>query len=140
MKIDRYEEIPLENLTIGASQARVRKVNKGIGELAQSIKDLGLLVPIFVAPAGAAGKYEIITGRRRFLAVQALGWTKIPACVLDQKPSEDVAKAIALTESKSHQPLQGRSGALLRVFQQPERSETIPCQAPVPLPWAHRRK
>ena len=105
MKIDRYEEIPLENITIGVSQARTRGIDKGIDDLAQGIKKLGLLEPIIVAPAGAAGKYEIITGQQRFLAVPALGWKKICAGILDQKPNEDVVKTIALTESKVPQPL-----------------------------------
>ena len=50
MKIVRYEAIPLKDLSIGESQSRVRDVNKGIEDLAQSIKKIGLLEPIVVAP------------------------------------------------------------------------------------------
>lgn len=105
MKIDKYEEIPLENLAIGASQVWVREVTKEIEDLAKSIKKLGFLKPVVVAPVGAAGKYKIITGQRRFLAAQRLGWAKIPACILDQKPSENVARAISLAESRIGEPL-----------------------------------
>lgn len=98
MKITSYEELPLENMSIGLSQARVREVHKNIDELAQSISKLGLLEPIVVAPT-AEGRYEVVTGQRRFLAVQKLGWETIRAGVLDEAPTGNLAKAISLTEN-----------------------------------------
>jgi len=53
-----------------------------LGELADSIAASGLLQPVVVRN-GAAGRYELIAGERRWRAVQRLGWKKIPAVVKD---------------------------------------------------------
>ena len=50
----------------------------GIGDLANSIKEKGLLSPITVR-VRTDGGYELIVGQRRFLAYQKLGWKTIPA-------------------------------------------------------------
>lgn len=98
MPIVEQAIIPLNQLSIGVAQARTRDTGKNIDELANSIKKVGLLEPIVVAPTDD-GNYEIVTGQRRFLAAQKLGWTEIPAGVLDKKPEEGIAKAISLTEN-----------------------------------------
>jgi ParB family chromosome partitioning protein len=98
-KIVEIKEIPLSALVIGRGQVRVRDVGKGIDELAASIKKQGLLQPIVVCEAGEPGKYEILTGQRRFLAVEALQKDTITACVLDQKVDEVEAKLISVTEN-----------------------------------------
>ena len=48
-----------------------------ITTLAKSIKQLGLLQPIILGPHGA-GKFGVIDGRRRFAAIQSLGWQDLP--------------------------------------------------------------
>lgn len=54
-------------------------------ELAQSIRENGLLQPIVVRPAGEAGSgtWQLVVGERRWRAVQRLGWPEIPAVVRD---------------------------------------------------------
>lgn len=93
-------EIALSDLTIGKGQVRVKDVGKDIDELAESIRVMGLLEPIVVCPsAKEKGKYEILTGQRRFLAHKQLKRKTIMATVLDGHMSEDEAKAISLTEN-----------------------------------------
>ena len=70
--IVEFKEISLGDLTIGLGQVRTRDVAKEVDELADSIAQVGLLEPIVVCPAEEKGKYEIITGQRRFLAHQEL--------------------------------------------------------------------
>ena len=106
MKIDRYEEIPIESLTNSRLKGRALCQTKEIAKLAQSIKKLGLLSPIIVAPASVAGKYEIVIGSRRFLAVQTLGWAKIFAAILDQRLNDAQVRVILLAESEQNQPVQ----------------------------------
>jgi ParB family chromosome partitioning protein len=103
MKMDRYEEIPIESLTISRSKTRTLCPAREIADLAQSIKKLGLLTPIIVASARVAGKYKVVMGERRFLAVQTLGWATIFAAILDQRPNETQMRAILLTESRQNQ-------------------------------------
>lgn len=54
------------------SEARLR-------ELADSIKEKGIIQPILVRPKGDS--YEIIAGERRFRAAQLLGYKEVPALV-----------------------------------------------------------
>jgi len=98
-KIVEIKEIPLKSLIIGKGQVRVRDVGKDIDELADSIKKQGLLQPIVVCESDDPGKYEILTGQRRFLAHKVLQLEKITACILDEKVDEIEAKLISVTEN-----------------------------------------
>ena len=98
-RIQEVIEIPLEKLVIGKGQSRLSGVGKNIDELADSIAKMGLLEPIVVSMPDEAGKYEILTGQRRFLAHQQLGRKTILAGVLDEKVDETTAKVISLTEN-----------------------------------------
>ena len=91
--------IRLEDLEIGLGQVRTADVGKDIPELAESIRKVGLLEPIVVAPAETAGKYEILTGQRRFLAHKELGREEIMAVVLDERVDPTTAKGISVTEN-----------------------------------------
>jgi len=93
------KEIPLSSLVIGKAQVRVRDVGKDIDELAASIAKVGQLEPIVVCPAREEGKYEILTGQRRFLAHKQLKKEKIMACILNREVDETEAKVISVTEN-----------------------------------------
>jgi len=55
--------------------------SEGIDELAESMRAVGLLQPITVVEHG--GRFEVLVGHRRYLASRYLGWTEIPAMVVD---------------------------------------------------------
>lgn len=93
------KELPLKDLVIGKGQVRLSAVKKDVTELADSIRKVGLLEPIVVCPADKPGKYEIITGQRRFLAHQELKKDTILAAILDEKVDETTAKVLSLTEN-----------------------------------------
>jgi len=78
---------------------RVRDVGKEIDELAASIRKVGLLEPILVAPGDKDGTYEILTGQRRFLAHQKLGMATIRAAIIPEPVDETTAKIISVTEN-----------------------------------------
>jgi ParB family chromosome partitioning protein len=84
---------------IGEAQVRLRDVGKEIDELAESISKIGLLEPIVVYEAETPGKFEIVTGQRRFLAHQELKKPTIMAAILDGKVDEAEAKVISVTEN-----------------------------------------
>ena len=107
-KIVEYKEIPLDDLTIGMGQARVQDVGKEIEDLAESIKIQGLLQPIVVCPARNTGKWEILTGQRRFLAHRILKLESITAAVIDERVAEHEAKAISITENLIRRKLSGK--------------------------------
>ena len=56
--------------------------NESMSELTESIKEHGILNPLLVRPLeGEDGKYEIISGHRRFYAAQKLSMRKVPCTV-----------------------------------------------------------
>ena len=107
MKITKYKDVPLDQIVIGSSQARTRDVNKNIDELARSIQTVGLLEPIVLAPLDG-NEFEVITGQRRYLAVQRLGHSSISAGILDSRPDGDLSKAISLTENMVREDMTAR--------------------------------
>ena len=62
-----------------------------LGEIADSIKKIGLLQPIIVRPL--ENHFEIVAGNRRYHACKKLGWRKIPCHVveLDDKSAFEVS-------------------------------------------------
>lgn len=84
-----------------------------INELAQSIKEHGVIQPIIVRKIG--DKYEIVAGERRFRASQVAGLTKVPALIrnIDDKESAKVAllenlqrkNLNAIEEAKTYQTI-----------------------------------
>jgi ParB family chromosome partitioning protein len=96
--IKEIKEIPMDKLTIGKGQVRVTHPEKGLEDLVSSIQKHGLLSPIVVSEV-SGGKFEILTGQRRFLACQKLGKKSIMAAILDGHVDENEAKIISLTEN-----------------------------------------
>ena len=96
--LNQVQELNLNDLTLSKGQVRT-KVGEGIDELAESIRVLGLLEPIVVTPSSKAGKYEILTGQRRFLAHKRLGKQTILAFVRTDTIDEHLAKGISVTEN-----------------------------------------
>lgn len=92
--------LPLSALHPNPQQPRKRL--EGIEDLAQSIREKGLLQPLLVRPLGE-GRYEIIAGERRYRAAVAAGLSEVPAVVLDVSPEE--ARALALVENLKREDL-----------------------------------
>lgn len=87
------EEIPASQLRASVYQPRKRFADDGISELAESIKENGLLEPLLVKKSEEGG-YEIICGERRFRACKLAGITKIPCLVKNMLPKESYAAAL----------------------------------------------
>ena len=103
-------DIDLDQLTPGEYQPRRDMHKETLQELADSIKQEGVLQPISVRPlAGQAkayadgARYEIIAGERRWRAAQLAGLNRIPAIVRDV--DDEQAAAIALIENLQREDL-----------------------------------
>jgi len=92
-----FKKIPVDLIEVGPEQARLRAVDKNIDDLAENIKRFGLLHPISVFPR--EGKYELIEGQRRLLAVKKLGWKEIDARIMSRIADPIEAKAISFSEN-----------------------------------------
>lgn len=76
---DRIQQIPLEKLSPNPNQPRGHFSKEDLADLAQSIKQHGVLQPIIVTPHGP--EYYIVAGERRWRAATLAGLKTIPAIV-----------------------------------------------------------
>jgi len=95
----------LDPKTIGTNRYNPRKTfdDVAIGELAQSIKELGLLQPPTVYHNG--GSYVVLCGERRVMACVKLELTEIPCNVVEAPADEHQALQLALVENLQREDL-----------------------------------
>lgn len=96
-------EIPCLSLRPNPFQPRTDIREAEIRELAESIKNQGLLQPILVRQKGNR-EYEIISGERRFRALKALG-RDTASCVVRTNVSDREMMEIALVENIQREDL-----------------------------------
>ena len=72
--------IPMDMVDANPFQPRINFDQEALEELAASIRSLGLIQPITVRKTGD-GRYQIISGERRFRACRMAGMSMIPAYV-----------------------------------------------------------
>jgi ParB family chromosome partitioning protein len=79
LKDERFAELELEDVKPNPFQPRMKFDDKTIDELAQSIRETGIVQPVIVAPED--DHYKIIVGERRWRAAQRAGLRKIPVLI-----------------------------------------------------------
>lgn len=94
----------LKITSIGLNPMNPRKTfdTSALGELSESIKELGVLQPITVRPAPAervehGEDYQLVCGERRWRAAAMAGLTEIPTIIRDL--TDDEAIDVAITEN-----------------------------------------
>lgn len=86
----------LDSLVPYARQARTEFNEETLGELAASIKEIGVVEPLLVRPMGN-GKFEIIAGERRWRAARIASLAEVPVLV---RPMDDAtADKVHLAEN-----------------------------------------
>ncbi|MBN3859008.1 ParB/RepB/Spo0J family partition protein [Neisseriaceae bacterium PsAf] len=96
------ELLNISDLESGTYQPRVQMDDDSLKELAESIKEHGIIQPILVRKT-SDHSYEIIAGERRWRASQLAGLVEIPAIV--REISDENALAIGLIENIQRQNL-----------------------------------
>ncbi len=94
-------EIDIDLIFPNADQPRTNFTDENLQELANSIRENGIVQPIIVRRKG--GQYEIVAGERRWRASQIAELRKIPAVVKDV--SDDKMLELALIENIQRQEL-----------------------------------
>lgn len=89
----RIWKVAVDKLQSGKYQPRKTFEKDKLAELAQSIKENGILQPI-VARRTATGKLEIIAGERRWRAAQAAGLHEVPVILKSYEDKEALELAI----------------------------------------------
>ena len=78
-----YRLIPVDKIRVDAEQVRRSFQEESLEGLAQSIREVGMLHPVLVAPLEDGETYRLISGERRLRAARRLGEREIPALVLE---------------------------------------------------------
>lgn len=107
-------DVPVDAITPNPHQPRVHFDEESLGDLAKSIKEVGVLQPLLVREL-SKGKYELIAGERRWRAAQRAKLTLVPVVVREIDELESVEQALvenlhrqdltALEEASAYQQL-----------------------------------
>ena len=106
---EQLKEIAVDKIRIAPRQPRQIFDPEKLAELAESIKELGVIQPVVVRP-GQEGGYELIAGERRWRACKMLGHKTIPAVIKEYHDLE--ATAVALIENIQRENLNPLEEAL----------------------------
>ncbi|MBC7623352.1 MAG: ParB/RepB/Spo0J family partition protein [Aeromicrobium sp.] len=99
-------QLAVASLSPGKYQPRTHMDQTPLAELADSIKQRGIVQPILVREVGNVGgdrKFEIIAGERRWRAAQLAGLATVPVLVRDI--ADDAALGIGLIENIQREDL-----------------------------------
>ena len=96
------QTIAIDRLQPGKYQPRTKLDETALNELADSIREQGLMQPILVRPA-SHGRFEIIAGERRWRAAQRAGLKEVPTLVKDVP--DNTALVLALIENIQREDL-----------------------------------
>ena len=102
--------LPIEQLVPNRNQPRKIFNDDSINELADSIREKGVLLPILVRPLKDKSEYQIIAGERRWRASQIAGLHDVPVVV--RKLDENEVLEIGLIENMQRENLTAIEEAL----------------------------
>lgn len=89
---ERIATLPLQKVEPNRSQPRKKFDSKGLNELADSIREHGVITPILVQKED--DYYQIIAGERRWRAAKIAGLKEIPAIIKNYEGAEKLAVSL----------------------------------------------
>ena len=109
-------QVSLDDIIPNRFQPRLSFDEQGLNELAESIKQHGIIQPLVLRKIG--DKYEIIAGERRYKASYIAGLSEVPAVIINLNDNESAEVAIVeniqrkdlspIEEAKSYKKLLDR--------------------------------
>jgi ParB family chromosome partitioning protein len=99
---EALQTLAIDRIRPGKYQPRTRMDETSLNELADSIREQGLMQPILVRPVDG-GRFEIIAGERRWRAAQRAGLREVPALI--KAVPDASALAIGLIENIQREDL-----------------------------------
>jgi len=89
---ENLQSLPIAQVECNADQPRKRFDDAALDELADSIREHGILQPLTVRRL-SSGYYQIVAGERRWRAARLAGLTEVPAIVIeaDDRKSTELA-------------------------------------------------
>lgn len=115
--MNTYTQIPITDISVNPYQPRQHFNQEKLEELAQSIRENGVIQPLIVRPSSIVG-YELLAGERRLRASQLAGLRQVPVVIKDLSDEEMLQQAIIenlqradlnpIEEARSYQRLSER--------------------------------
>ncbi len=93
----------IDRIKINSHQPRTWFDPEALEELAQSIRERGVLQPLLVTPT-AGGRFELVAGERRLRASRLAGLSEVPVVVMEEE-DEGARLELALIENIQRQDL-----------------------------------
>lgn len=100
---DGVQRVALDRIERSRFQPRTEFDPDQLRELADSIRQRGVVQPLLVRPVGAEGRFELIAGERRWRAARDAGVTAVPVIVREANDQE--ALELALIENLQREDL-----------------------------------
>jgi len=94
----RVFELSIDQIEPNRKQPRHNFNEESLSELANSVREFGIIQPIIVRKLDGEEKYEIIAGERRFRAAKQVGLTSIPV-IINSNIDDTSSLAMALIEN-----------------------------------------
>ncbi len=91
--LDGIRTVSLKNIIKNPDQPRQDFNEEELDNLAQSVREHGILQPILVMAKGGE-MYEIVAGERRFRAAERAGLSEIPVIIKDFSPQKQLEVSI----------------------------------------------
>lgn len=95
---EKYFQCEIDKIIPNQYQPRTQFNQTALQELADSIKEQGIIQPLIVKPANEDGLYELIAGERRWRASQLIQLENVPVVVNDVT-GDDTLLELALIEN-----------------------------------------
>ena len=96
-------QIPIEDISPNPHQPRIEMDEDTIRELAESIREYGIIQPLIVSKETGQDGYILIAGERRWKAAKTVGLSMVPAII--REVSEQGQLEIALIENLQREDL-----------------------------------
>jgi ParB family chromosome partitioning protein len=112
------QELELREIMPNRMQPRTRPSSEGLEELAESIRQHGVLEPVLVRPIpltpyeSAGCRFELVAGERRWRASRLAGLSTIPAILLSESTDDRAMLELAITENLQREDLHPLDEAL----------------------------
>ena len=94
-------EVPIAKIRANPRQPRTAFAERELAELAESVREVGIIQPLIVRPEGDG--YQLIAGERRLRAAKLAGLETVP--VIERTASDDDLLTLALVENLQREDL-----------------------------------
>ncbi len=104
------ENFDIKNILPNPYQPRMKIAPEELIEIANSIREKGIIQPLIITKGEKEGKYFLIAGERRWKAAQLAGLKRIPVIIKDSSPQDMLE--LALIENIQREDLNSLEEAL----------------------------